>query len=130
MTLGVILAMGARRLDSPRDLVIVAGLLIGIALAVNPISHNYYFLLLLPLVAGLLDRGLVELGSHPSNFGALLALAIFMLVDMAARFGSLGSWLRDLGLPVLSLVGIVVAGAIVLREKRIAPVVLASVPIP
>jgi len=54
MLLGVTLAMGARRPDSPRDVLIAAGLLIGVALVVNPVTHNYYFLLLLPLVVGLL----------------------------------------------------------------------------
>ncbi len=129
MLLGVMLAMGAERLDSPRDLAISAGLLIGIALAANPISHNYYFLLLLPLVAGLLDRGLEDAGRHPSDSRALLALAGFMVVDLAARFGTLGAWLRDLGLPLLSLVGMVVVGAIVLREKRTASIEFARLPI-
>ena len=47
-----------RHNDSPRDLLIIAGLLIGLALIVNPVAHNYYYLLLLPLVVSLLHRAL------------------------------------------------------------------------
>jgi len=117
MLLGVILAMGCQRPDSPRDLLIVAGLLIGVAIVVNPVSHNYYFLLLLPLIAGLLDRGLEDPGCHASNLKMLLVVAVFMLTDMVARLPVVGPWLRDLGVPMLSLLGIIAVGAMELRKQ-------------
>jgi hypothetical protein len=114
--LGVVLAMGTRRQDSPRDLLIMAGLLIGAALVVNPVSHNYYFLLLLPLVTALLDRGLKNPAGHGSDLKILLAVAVFMFTDLVVRLPSVGPWLRDLGLPLLSLVAMMVAGALALRN--------------
>jgi hypothetical protein len=117
LLLGVVLAMGARRPDSPRDLLIIAGLLIGVALVVNPVSHNYYFLLLLPLVAGLLDRGLEDTAGRGADLKTLLVVAVFMLTDMVARLPAIGPWLRDFGLPLLSLVGMMAAGAMALRKQ-------------
>jgi hypothetical protein len=117
MLLGVTMAMGCRRSDSPRGLLIIAGMLIGVALVVSPVSHNYYFLLLLPLVAGLLDRGLEAPGARAPDSKTLLVVAIFMLTDLLARLPALGPWLRDLGVPLLSLVGMIVAGAMALREQ-------------
>jgi hypothetical protein len=115
MLLGVVIAMGYRREDSPGDLLMSAGLLMGTALIVNPVSHNYYFLLLLPLVAGLLDRGLALPGVHSGNGKLLLVVAIFMGMDMAARFPVIGPWLRDCGFPCLSLCLMLAAGAMALR---------------
>jgi hypothetical protein len=117
LLLGVALAMGARRADSPRDLLIIAGLLLGVALVVTPVSHNYYFLLLLPLVAGLLDRGLADPAGCEADVKTLLAVGIFMLTDLAARLPAIGPWLRDFGLPLLSLVGMMAAGAMALRKQ-------------
>jgi hypothetical protein len=117
LLVGVALAMGTRRSDSPRDLLIIAGLLIGVALVVNPVSHNYYFLLLLPLVAGLLDRGLEDPAGRGADLKTLLVVAVFMLTDMVARLPGIGPWLRDFGLPLLSLVGMMAAGAMALRKQ-------------
>jgi hypothetical protein len=47
----------------------------------------------------------------------LLVVAAFMLVDLAARLPGIGPWLRDLGAPLLSLVGMIAAGAMALREQ-------------
>ncbi len=116
--LGVSLAMGRRRPDSPRNLLIIAGLLIGVALVVNPVSHNYYFLLLLPLIAGLLDNALKDSASRATALSILLVIAVFMLTDLAARLPGVGPWVRDFGLPLLSLVAIMVAGAMVLLERE------------
>ena len=118
LLLGVAFAMGARRRDSPRDLLITAGLLIGVALVVNPVSHNYYFLLLLPLVAVLLDHGLEDPAGRRADLKTLLVVAVFMLTDVVARLPAIGPWLRDFGLPLLSLVGIMAAGVIALGKQR------------
>ena len=118
MLLGVTLAIGTRWRHTPGDLPIIAGLLIGVALVVNPVSHNYYFLLLLPLVAGLLNRGLEDPAGFASDSKMLLVVAVFMLTDMVARLPAIGPWLRDLGLPLLSLVAIIAAGAIALQEHK------------
>ncbi|HEV7923981.1 MAG TPA: glycosyltransferase family 87 protein [Verrucomicrobiae bacterium] len=118
MLLGLALVIGARRRDTPHELLIIAGLLIGLALVVNPVSHNAYFLLLLPLVAGLLNRGLEDPAGIASGLKMLLVVAVFMLTDLAARLPAIGPWLRDLGLPLLSLVAIMAAGAIALREHK------------
>lgn len=114
---GVVLAMGFRRPDSPRDLLIIAGLLIGAALVVNPVAHNYYFLLLLPLVAALLDYGLADPAGLASDPKTLLVVAVFTVIDLVARFPVIGPWLRDCGLPLLSVVGIMWMGAMVLRKS-------------
>jgi hypothetical protein len=118
MLLGVTLAIGTRWRDMPGDLLIIAGLLIGVALVVNPVSHNYYFLLVLPLVTGLLNRGLEDPAGLASDLKTLLAVAVFMLTDLVARLPAIGPWLRDLGLPLLSLVGMMAAGAMALREHK------------
>jgi hypothetical protein len=41
-----------------------------------------------------------------------------MLIDMVARLPAVGPWLRDAGLPLLSLVAIIAVGAMVLRESE------------
>jgi hypothetical protein len=118
MLLGVTIAIGTRRPHTPRHLLIAAGLLTGVALAVNPVSHNEYFLLLLPLVAGLLDRALEDPGGRAANSKVLLVVAVFTLTDLAARLPAVGPWLRDLGLPFLSLFAMMAAGVMVLRERQ------------
>jgi hypothetical protein len=118
MLLGVTLAIGTRWRHTPGDLLIIAGLLIGVALVVNPVSHNYYFLLLLPLVAGLLNRGLRDPAGLAPDLKMLLVVAVFMLTDMVARLPAIGPWLRDLGLPLLSLVAMMAMGAMALREHE------------
>ena len=117
LLLGVMLAIGARRQDTARELLIMAGMLIGVSLAVNPVSHNFYFLLLLPLVTALLHRGL-ESPSRPWPASVpLVVIAIFMLTDLLARVGGVGPGLRDAGLPLLSVIGMMAVGAMVLNER-------------
>ena len=118
MLLGVTLAMSGRRADSPCDLLLIAGLLVGVALVVNPVSHHYYFLLLLPLVAGLVDCGLELPGLHRARPGMLWVVGVFMLTDVLARIPGVGPWLRDAGLPMLTLLGMMVAGAVALRNRE------------
>jgi len=44
-----------------------------------------------------------------------------MLIDMLARFPTVGPWLRDAGLPLLSLVGLLAVGAMALRKSEQLP---------
>ena len=55
MIIATFYVIGFRRTDSPHELLVIAGLLVGIALVVSPIVHNFYYLLMLPLVAALID---------------------------------------------------------------------------
>jgi hypothetical protein len=116
MLVGIGVAAGLRRQDSPRQLVILIGLLTGLALVVNPIVHNFYYLLLLPLVAALMDRRM----ENPTKGGGIgkfpMVVVVFMVVDLLARLPTVGGYLRDLGLPLLSLVAMMGAGAILLRK--------------
>jgi hypothetical protein len=117
MLLGVGLALGIRRKDSPQELLIIAGLLIGMAFVVSPIVHNYYYLLLLPLVAALLDRVLTHRRAGESYSKLLVAIGIFALTDSMARLPTIGCYLRDLGVPFLSMAGMLWVGAIVLLKQ-------------
>ncbi|HEY3855024.1 MAG TPA: glycosyltransferase family 87 protein [Verrucomicrobiae bacterium] len=110
---GLICALGSRRNDSPRDLLIIAGLLVGVALIINPVAHNYYYLLLLPLVVSLLHRAL----ENKNNRTILTALAIFTLTDLAARLPRIGPLLRDDGLPLVSLLILLSLGVVVLLRR-------------
>ena len=119
LLLGVGVVAGIRRQDSAQDLLIIAGLLIGLAFVVSPIVHNYYYLLLLPLVAALLDRGLPA-GTRKPEVKLLVVLSIFMAGDLLARLPKVGNNLRDLGVPLLSMIALMVAGALVLLRKESA----------
>ena len=121
MLLCVGVVAGIRRHDQPQDLLIVAGLLVGLAFVVSPIVHNYYYLVLLPLVAALLDRALPDGLGRAADLKLSLVLAVFMLADTLARLPNVGGYLRDAGLPLLSMVALMVAGAVVLLRKGADP---------
>ena len=118
LLLGIGLVSGIRRQDSPRDLFILTGLLIGLALVVCPVVHNYYYLLLLPLVAALLDRNLAEPRDPARIWKLPLVVLIFMLTDMLARLPTIGAYLRDWGLPLLSMIWMLGAGAMLLWKQE------------
>jgi hypothetical protein len=61
LLLAIAVAAKWRRRDQPRELLLVVGLLISLSFVISPIVHNYYYLGLLPLIAGLLDYGLAVL---------------------------------------------------------------------
>jgi hypothetical protein len=114
------LAAGWRGNDPPRDLLILAGLLIGLAFVVSPIVHNYYYLLLLPLVMALLDRRRAE---QPELRGVQLLswpLLLFLAIDLITRLPAVGYWLRDIGAPVLTIVVLMAAGVCALTRDRLA----------
>ena len=77
-------------------------------------AHNYYLLLLLPLLTALVDRAIGQSAPPPGAWKLVLVLAIFGFTDLLARLPGMGSWLRDLGLPLISLALLMFAGARVL----------------
>jgi hypothetical protein len=109
------LVAGIRRQDGPMDLLIISGILIGMAFIVSPIVHNYYYLGLLPLVAGLLKNGLEN--SKAAGKKVWGVLGFFMLADLLARVPGVGNQLRDLGVPMLSMVAMMCLGAWILLRK-------------
>lgn len=117
MLAGIGLAVGIRRRDSRRELLIIAGLLIGLTFVVCPVVHNFYYLLMLPLVAALLDQGLAQAG-RAADWKFLLPVLVFMLTDLMARMPVIGSSLRDLGTPLLSLIYLMWSGAMILVKRR------------
>jgi hypothetical protein len=128
MLMGLGFAVGIRRRDSRRELLVIAGLLIGLAFVVSPIVHGFYHLLMLPLVAALLDQGLAREPRHAADWKLLLPVFVFMVVDLMSPTPVIGTALRDLGAPLLSLIYLMWAGAMVLtkwKEKQCQPAVLA-----
>ena len=115
MLIGTGIASGIRREDKPQDLLIIAGILIGLAFVVSPIVHNYYYLELLPLVTALVNLCLAE--ETPVKAKLRGVLLIFMLSDMLARLPGIGNHLRDVGVPLLSMVTMMGAGAWVLLRN-------------
>jgi hypothetical protein len=104
MLAGICATMGFRRHDSRRELLIITGLLIGFALVVNPVAHNFYYLLMLPLIAALLDQGLPLEPGRAADWKLLLPIFVFVLIDFMGAMPVLGPFLKDLGLPLLSLI--------------------------
>ena len=122
MLAGIGVAVGLRRRDTPRELLLICGLLIGLAFVVSPIVHNFYYLVLLPLIAALVDYGLAGGARRGTASMLRLTLIVFMTIDILARMPALGPWLRDLGLPLLSLIALMIAGVRVLLEQQGPPV--------
>jgi len=114
MLLGIGLALWAARQEAPRDSLLISGLLIGLALVLSPVVHNYYYLLMLPMVAALIDRSVTNSPELEYHWKVLMPVLLFMLTDVIVRFPAVGSKLRDMGLPLLSLLYLLGAGAAVL----------------
>jgi len=104
LMLGIIgFVLRGRRLQSPRESLLLSGLLIGLALVVSPVVHNYYYLLMLPLVVALIHPAIQDPLRLKQDWKFVLPVLLFMVTDMMVRFPVLGSRLRDLSLPLLSL---------------------------
>jgi hypothetical protein len=110
-------AIGIRRRDSRPELLVIAGLLIGLTFIVSPVAHNYYYLLMLPLVTALLHQGLPQKPGHAANWKLLLPVLVFMLTDLMVRMPFIGAPLRDLGAPLLSLIFLMWSGAMFLVKQ-------------
>ena len=118
MLLGWGFVSGWRRQDSPRQLTLLIGTLMGITLVISPVAHNYYFLLLMPLIAGLVDEALPPPPYGARNWTIILSLSAFMVIDIAARLPRIGGWLRELGLPFLAMVGLIGLGVLIVYRHR------------
>jgi hypothetical protein len=118
---GIGFCLGTRRSDSPQELLIGAGLLMGLGLIVNPVAHNYYFLLVLPMIAALIDRGFGDGAWRVGDWRVLAPVLVFMLVDLLARLSIPGRAMRDLGIPMLSLLYVMWTGAMILRRGATRP---------
>ncbi len=120
MLLGIAVAFGRSRSDSPRDLFLICGLLIGLALVANPVVHNFYYLLLIPLIAALLDYHLTRTSAPSRMFNLPNLLLFFMLIDILARIAPVGPWLRDVGAPLLSVVALLIVAMRLLLRRDIS----------
>jgi len=85
---------------------------------VSPIVHNFYHLLMLPLIAALLDQGLAREPGGATDWKLLLPVFVFVTIDFMAAIPGIGPLLRDLGAPLLSLVYLMWAGATVLNKAK------------
>jgi Glycosyltransferase family 87 len=115
MIAAVLYVIGWRRNDSPHELCMVVGLLIGLALLINPVVHNFYYLLLLPLVAAMLDLSFYH---EVKNWKIILPVFIFMLADWLARMPGIGPLLRDFGVTTASLVWLLAVAAFTVVSQR------------
>lgn len=117
MAAAMLWAIGLRRMDSPQELLVIAGLLIGLALVISPIVHNFYYLLMLPLVAALLDSNLR--GDHHAgiDWNLLLPVVVFTATDILARLPHIGLQLRDHGVTTLTLLWLLWTGTMFLAGQ-------------
>jgi hypothetical protein len=122
LALGAMFVIGFRRVDSAHGLPVVAGLLIALGLLINPIIHNFYFLLLLPLVSALVDFGLSQREKKLPSSVFLAPVFLFFIADGLTRIPGIGHHLREWGVATASLLWLTVAGVIFLaRQKRLQP---------
>ncbi|HTB83626.1 MAG TPA: glycosyltransferase family 87 protein [Candidatus Sulfotelmatobacter sp.] len=111
--------IGFRRSDSPHELEVIVGVLIALGLLVSPIIHNFYFLLMLPLVSALFDFGLSQRDKKVPALVFLLPIVFFFAVDILTRMPVIGDELRKWGVATASLLWLTAAGVIFLvRQKK------------
>jgi hypothetical protein len=119
MLIAAVLALFARRRqDSVVELMVRCGLLIGLGFLISPIVHNYYYILLMPLVTAVL----ADAWARKPKGGLPVVLAVFMACDLMARLPAIGPHLREWGLPMLSMVFLMAMSVtMVLRNPRQQP---------
>jgi len=119
LLLGVLLWSSARRRgeSSPMQMILSLSGYVALWLIVSPVVHNFYYLLMLPLVTALLYEGGVLTGSKP-NWKLLGPVVVFMAIDLIVRLPSIGGWLRDRGAPLMSLLILLGAGIVLLVKER------------
>ncbi len=118
MIAGVLFVIGWRRTDTPHQLCIVAGLLVGLALLINPVVHNFYYLLLLPLVAAIIDLAHKQNLKRSARWKMIFPVIVFMLADLLARAPGIGPVLRDFGVTTASLIWLLWTGAVLLLQQK------------
>lgn len=118
MIAGVLFVIGWRRTDTPHQLCIVAGLLVGLALLINPVVHNFYYLLLLPLVAAIIDLAHQQNLKRSARWKMIFPVIVFMLADLLARAPGIGPVLRDFGVTTASLIWLLWTGAVLLLQQK------------
>jgi hypothetical protein len=116
MLVALALGVGLRRRESARDLVLLGGILLALSLVLSPTVHNYYYLMLMPLLAALVAH-VLESPRQSERRLVVAALLLFMVTDFLARLPGIGPSLRDLGAPLLSLLLVTALGALVLCRR-------------
>lgn len=115
--IGIFATAGIRAHDSPQEMLIIGGLLLGVALIANPIVHNFYYLLLLPLLAALIDRRLPARLDKMADLRIPWPVLFFTLTDLLVRLPHIGETLRSLDLPIFSVLVVMTAGAFALWKR-------------
>ena len=100
--------------NSPRKSLVLVGLLIGWSFILGPVVRNSYFLLLLPLLIPLVDHRLPNRICDFRDVRVPWAVVFFMVTDMLVRVPGIGGSLRDLGIPLLSVIWVMGAAAFAL----------------
>jgi hypothetical protein len=118
MIVGALFVIGWRRNDTPHQLCLVAGLLVGLALLINPVVHNFYYLLLLPLVAALIDLAHQPELKQSARWKIILPVGFFMAADLLARAPGIGPLLRDWAVTTASLIWLLWSSAIILHQQK------------
>jgi hypothetical protein len=129
MLLAFALSIGLRRRESPQELLLLAGILTGMAFVVSPVVHNFYYLMMMPLLGGIVAH-VLDSRNKVEKQRIIAALVLFMVVDILARFPLVGPFLRDMGVPLLSLILVMVIGVVLLRRAESRGVDPALSPLP
>ena len=118
LVLATVALAGARRQDNARELLLICGMLVGLALVISPIVHNYYYLLMLPILTAISDAALPQkIGQRPA-WGLLAAITAFGILDVLTRMPAIGPKLRDVGVPLLAILLLLFISAALLVRGR------------
>ena len=100
-----------RRNENTRSAYGFAGMLTGIMLLMSPVTHSFYLVLLIPLLMALVDSGL-DVRITPRHRCALATiLGLFWIVDLIIRLVPKNGVVPTLGLPTLTVLMLLTAGA-------------------
>lgn len=106
--------------NSSRDVVLGGGLLACLALLFNPVIHSYSFVLVLPLLTALVDVSMDSAFSQSYRRTIIWVLSAFILTAILSTFTPLKLILRDLGLPLISLLALFFMGLSVYARRRLS----------
>jgi Glycosyltransferase family 87 len=108
--------LGIRRSDTRGELLVIGGLLLGLTFLISPVIHNYYYLLMLPLIAALLDQGLLPQSGRAKQWRLILPVVVFMLVESMAQMPVVGPFIKDAGMSLLGLMYLMWGGVIMISS--------------